>query len=1120
MEQHRSHKNHCAIISLFNTLHKYHRSNNYIRNPGKMSGFPALQLAIEFVSKFSLQFVIQFVSKFSSRLALQFFSKFSLKFAMPFALPFSLKFVLHFALLFVLPFVSSMRLYGQCPTNAQINEQVEISEKENTADTKKRIKNLYEYKQRIDDCKLLKDSVYAKILHKIGILEYQANNYVPTEKSFTFTAEAIRINTSGIKTASPSYATKSFSNLAVLYSAANLNREAVRYCDSTIKYTERYPAYISFLRVARNLKALALFETGDYQGSIDESSLGIRDALNSSDSLQAATLFVKRAQAYQLQGNNIQARKDVSWTIDWVESVLKTRKKEQRTNPDDFINYYQQLANAYKIKALSIDVAKPTNDATNLLTGVAYPKTDAATPTTDAAKPTNGAFKPTTDATKPTTGTTKPNLGAARHTTDAVKPTTSTDNPTTELADLIKLSNQYLLKVGDSTQLSNNYNDFGAHYFTAYRDYKKAKENYIQSMKFGKSSRWNLAFGYLNLGAADFPVGDYASAEKNYLKMLALVNLPAKSILDNQQVAQLMAIPYKQLVHVFLNNKTELLLGLYKKTNDAKYLKACLATALTTDSVIQEMRREQTTERSKLFWRNRTRNFFTNALEACYLAKDYSLAFYLTEKSRAVILTDKLNELGASSLLPADETVRGQLLRKAIADEEQTLRSLSPASAEYDSVTLKLIQARQDLNNHIVSLEKKYPDYYKYKFSNDILSYDEFKAYLAGKKSSYVSYFLGDSVSFILYVSPDIPPGGLTAPTSGLTGTKDKLIKVPAASYNKNQLDSLLTFFADGARQNSQYGALIKQCNEFYKRMFAPAGIAKGNLIVCPDGFILPFDALYSDGSGNKTLLDDYSISYAYSANSLFTKRTPAVASKNFGGFAPVSFKPYLKLVDLIPSADFLDEAASNYSSTKIFTRQESSRKNFLSNLGSYRIVNVFSHAGAGNGNEEPILYMEDSVIYLSELQDIGQVKTQLVILSACETSAGKNAIGEGIYSLSRGFAAAGIPSVMATIWRADEHPVYRISVLFHKYIAGGMRKDDALRQAKTDYLKTANKERRLPYYWANMVIMGNTDPVKLVQQNFWPWVFASIGLLSLVIGIGVWNRNHKRQKLQGTKQL
>ncbi len=51
------------------------------------------------------------------------------------------------------------------------------------------------------------------------------------------------------------------------------------------------------------------------------------------------------------------------------------------------------------------------------------------------------------------------------------------------------------------------------------------------------------------------------------------------------------------------------------------------------------------------------------------------------------------------------------------------------------------------------------------------------------------------------------------------------------------------------------------------------------------------------------------------------------------------------------------------------------------------------------------------------------------------------------------------------------------------------MRKDDALHEAKKSYMQNSNSRNKLPYYWANMILAGNGEPVKLnrVQNiNFW----------------------------------
>ena len=130
------------------------------------------------------------------------------------------------------------------------------------------------------------------------------------------------------------------------------------------------------------------------------------------------------------------------------------------------------------------------------------------------------------------------------------------------------------------------------------------------------------------------------------------------------------------------------------------------------------------------------------------------------------------------------------------------------------------------------------------------------------------------------------------------------------------------------------------------------------------------------------------------------------------------------------------------------------------------------------------MLYMQDAAIRLSELDLISSASTQLVILSACETNVGKNATGEGVYSLARGFSSLGIPSVAATMWQADEETIYAITASFNKSLSEGMQKDIALQQAKIEFLKNNGREKSLPYYWANLIIVGNTEPVVLSTNN------------------------------------
>ncbi len=293
-------------------------------------------------------------------------------------------------------------------------------------------------------------------------------------------------------------------------------------------------------------------------------------------------------------------------------------------------------------------------------------------------------------------------------------------------------------------------------------------------------------------------------------------------------------------------------------------------------------------------------------------------------------------------------------------------------------------------------------------------------------------------------------------------------------------------------------------------------------MAICTDNFLIPFEALYTDAGGKNFLLQDYSISYVYSARTLMKPFAGnATANGNFIGFAPVAFAPKLQLVSLLRSADALSRSAAFYSNHTLFTNEEATRHNFFLHAADYAVINIFSHAYADTSGQEPVLYLQDSVIQLSELQLLQNPVTQFVLLSACQTNIGKNAAGEGIYSLARGFAIAGIPSVAGTLWKADELMIYRLSFKFNEYLAGGMNKSEALQKAKLWFINQKNGENRLPYYWANLVLIGNTQPVSLVQESTagWWWAGMVLGIISIT-AIMVWvikRKRHFKKKNTGT---
>lgn len=646
-------------------------------------------------------------------------------------------------------------------------------------------------------------------------------------------------------------------------------------------------------------------------------------------------------------------------------------------------------------------------------------------------------------------------------------------------------------KTGNLANVAMDYNDAGILLYSKCRNITEAEKYYNKAYELAFAARENLVciLACSNLAEVNFNQKQYNKAiVKTQQALRLLINqLHSNDIFQNPKYNDISYLAVKNYLVNFLHNKAECLLYLYKQNQEKQYLVSSIATARLADSIITDLRHEQTGDQSKLYWRNATRQFYVNSIEACYLDNNPQLAFYFMEKSRAVLLNDKLNELGAASKLPPSEAAKEERLQINIIEQQQKLASLSETSVEYSAQQVKFLNAKDDFDHYIKSLEQKYPNYYQYKYADEVPTPKDLQKYLAKNNQSFVHYFIGDTITYILAITP---------------GTT-KFIRLSKNEFDNNQLAKFLEFCSDKNSLNSHYDLFASLSNSIYKNLFLPLQLPKGRVIICLDNLVIPFEALCTDASGKNFLLNDYSFSYVYAARNLMgVHDLNNNATGTFLGVAPVTFSSYLNVTDLTNSSAAISDCAKYYSINHILTGKDANRKNFFAQMPGYSIVNIFSHAVADSTEVEPRLFLQDSAIRLSELQLIQRPATELVVLSACQTNLGKNATGEGIYSLARGFTAAGIPSVAATLWNADEYTIYAITESFNQNLSKGMNKDEALREAKIAYMKNNSNEKLLPYFWSNMIIVGNTDPVKLVQTGYsFPYIkFLVIIILALIL--------------------
>ncbi|QSV56650.1 MAG: CHAT domain-containing protein [Dolichospermum sp. UKL201] len=98
----------------------------------------------------------------------------------------------------------------------------------------------------------------------------------------------------------------------------------------------------------------------------------------------------------------------------------------------------------------------------------------------------------------------------------------------------------------------------------------------------------------------------------------------------------------------------------------------------------------------------------------------------------------------------------------------------------------------------------------------------------------------------------------------------------------------------------------------------------------------------------------------------------------------------------------------------------------------------------------------------------LGLQNVELITLSACQTALQTESNGEEISGVAYLFERAGSKAVIASLWSVDSLTTRKIMEQFYQNIKKGMRKDEALRQAKLSQIDSP------PFYRSPFVLIGD----------------------------------------------
>jgi CHAT domain-containing protein len=261
---------------------------------------------------------------------------------------------------------------------------------------------------------------------------------------------------------------------------------------------------------------------------------------------------------------------------------------------------------------------------------------------------------------------------------------------------------------------------------------------------------------------------------------------------------------------------------------------------------------------------------------------------------------------------------------------------------------------------------------------------------------------------------------------------------------------------------------------ELYQLVIEPAlqYIRGKELLIVPHDVLhyVPFQALMS--SQGKYLVQDYPIYYLSSASLMqFTKE-----KKRAGGErALVMGNPNLgdEAYNLRFAEREAKEVASVYPQSAVYLHAEASKTRAMSLSPKYDMLHFAVHAELNE--EDPmssalLLAPEgggDGRLKVGEIFSLN-LKTNMVVLSACETGLGKLSSGDELVGLTRAFIYAGTPSIVTTLWKVNDRASYELMREFYQHLKT-TKKSEALRQAQLKVMEQFPE----PFYWAAYQLTG-----------------------------------------------
>jgi len=316
-------------------------------------------------------------------------------------------------------------------------------------------------------------------------------------------------------------------------------------------------------------------------------------------------------------------------------------------------------------------------------------------------------------------------------------------------------------------------------------------------------------------------------------------------------------------------------------------------------------------------------------------------------------------------------------------------------------------------------------------------------------------------------------------------------LDVTMIEIGEQELRDVVNRFATAVRGRAPMATVQNVASRAYEVLVKPvAGKVRQaeTIVFVPDRFLqlVPFAALHD---GHEFIIEDHALIVSPGAQlfvelNLKPRERPALDALIFGNPSTAG-----ELDDLRGSEQEAREVAAAYTRPIVAIGGEATRDLFFASFGNAAVVHFAGHASTdpSRGADAALAFAGRTGAEFVQAYEVARTApraTRLVVLAACDTFAGTREHFEGTPTLAHAFLAAGVPSVVGTLWPIEDAASETLFRNFHRLYRSGLDSAGSLRQAQLELLRSNQASLRHPAAWSAAEVLGSSTQYQIEERG------------------------------------